>query len=192
MMGGGPVLVAQWTKSVLEALGVSRLDISSSSTLGAGASAGAQSTRDEATAAAAWRLLEAGDTLTIGQVETLGLRLLLRRARELHGLQAPGGHALESIEQLAQLLALWRPGAHAKERESAYFDARFAREPSRYAHPSMAQVLDPTFGQLLFADQVVGLLKLLGFDHAWGERFRRALAGQRGNQRYDMERELRA
>ena len=44
-----------------------------------------------------------------------------------------GGRALQSIEDLAQLLALWKPGAYNKEREQAYFDARFAaRERPTY------------------------------------------------------------
>jgi hypothetical protein len=78
--------------------------------------------------------------------------MLLRRAHELAELQSQGGRALESIEDLAQLLALWKPGAYNKDREQAYYDARFAaRERPAYAHPDMASVLDSTFGQVLFA-----------------------------------------
>src|ERR1700676_4659068 len=117
---------------------------------------------DAATTAAAWRLLEAGDTLSISQVESVGMRMLLRRARELAELQSQGGRAFETIEDLAQLLSLWKPGAYNKEREQAYFDARFAaRERPSYPHPAMAAVLDPTSGQVLYADQLVELVKLL-------------------------------
>jgi hypothetical protein len=107
---------------------------------------------DPPTAAAAWRLLEAGDALSISQVEGVGVRMLLKRAHELAELQSPTGRALESIEDLAQLLALWKPGAYNKDREQAYFDARFAaRERPSYPHPAMAAVLDRTFGQVLYA-----------------------------------------
>jgi DNA polymerase III alpha subunit len=59
---------------------------------------------------------------------------------------------LGSIEQLAQLLSLWKPGAYNKEHEQAHFDARFAaRERPSYPDPSMAAVLDPTSGQVLYA-----------------------------------------
>jgi hypothetical protein len=61
--------------------------------------------------------LEAGDTLSISQVESVGMRMLLRRARELAELQSQGGRAFETIEDLAQLLSLWKPGAYNKERE---------------------------------------------------------------------------
>jgi DNA polymerase-3 subunit alpha len=41
------------------------------------------------------------------------------------------------------------------------------------------------------ADQLVKLVKLLGFDHAWAERFRRAIAGGRAAGRDVMERAIR-
>ena len=71
----------------------------------------------------AWQLLAAGDTRCISQVETPGMQAVLRRVRE-----AAKGSArppLASLEDLAQLLALWRPGAYGKDREQAYLTARF-------------------------------------------------------------------
>ena len=111
---------------------------------------------DESTQAAALRLLEAGDSLGISQVESVGFRMLLRRAHDLAELQSQHGQALRSVEDLAQLLALWKPGVYSKEREEAYFDARFAaRERPSYPHPAMATVLDKTYGQVLYADQLL-------------------------------------
>jgi DNA polymerase-3 subunit alpha len=80
----------------------------------------------------------------------------------------------------------------ARSAKEAYFDARFAaRERPSYPHPAMATVLDKTYGQVLYADQLVELVKLLGFDHAWAERFRRAIAGGRAAGRDVMERAIR-
>ena len=59
---------------------------------------------DPATVTAARRLLEAGDTLCISQVESVGFRMLLKRAHELASLHSKGEQALQSIEDLAQLL----------------------------------------------------------------------------------------
>jgi hypothetical protein len=146
---GGPVIAFQWTKDDLEALGLVRLNISPSAAM---ATVGIEAESDESTQAAAWRLLEAGDSLGISQVEGVAVRMLLRRAHELAELQAQGGRALESLEDLAQLLALWKPGAYNHAREQACFDARFApRERPAYPHPDMASVLDSTFGQVLYA-----------------------------------------
>ena len=189
---GGPVIALQWTKDDLEALGLVRLDISPTAAMPTSASTSSVAEQDPATVAAAWRLLEAGDTLCISQVEGVGFRMLLKRAKELALLQAQQGQALRSVEDLAQLLALWKPGVYSKEREQAYFDARFAaRDRPAYPHPSMGKVLDDTAGQVLYADQLVGLVTLLGFDHAWAERFRRALNGGRPGGRDVMERAIR-
>src|SRR5207253_8501094 len=64
------------------------------------------------------------DTLCVAQVETIGMRMLLKRARSLAREQSYSAEALNSLEDLAQLLALWRPGAYAKDREQAYFEDR--------------------------------------------------------------------
>jgi Bacterial DNA polymerase III alpha subunit finger domain len=109
------------------------------------ATVGIEAEPDEATQAAAWRLLEAGDTLGISQVESVGFRMLLKRAHELAKVQSQRGHALTCVEDLAQLLALWKLGVYSKDREDGYFDARFAsRERPTYPHPAMAAVIRRT------------------------------------------------
>jgi DNA polymerase III alpha subunit len=144
-------MALQFSKDDLEALGLVRLDISPSAAMATSTNA-ADIGQDPATVTAAWRLLEAGDTLCISQAETVGFRMLLKRAHELVDMQSNCERALESIEDLAQLLALWKPGAYGKEREEAYFDARFAaRSRPSYPHPSMAAVLDSTSGQVFTA-----------------------------------------
>ena len=60
---------------------------------------------------AAWRMIEAADTRCIGQVESPGFQALLRRVRDASRDGPAAGPAISSLEQLAQLLALWRPGA---------------------------------------------------------------------------------
>jgi len=145
------VLAAQWDKSDMEALGLSRLDVCSSPSLGSAAILAQHGGVEPDTAAAAWRLLEAGDTLCIAQVESLGMRQLFRRARELRDQHGVEGSVLERLEDLAQLLALWRPGAWGKEREQAYLEARFAGVRPSYLHPSMSRVLASTYGQLVYA-----------------------------------------
>ena len=177
----------------MEALGLTRLDVCSSPSLGSASVLAEHGGVDAETAAAAWRLLEAGDTLCIAQVESLGMRQLFRRARELRDQHGVDGGVLARLEDLAQLLALWRPGAWGKEREQAYLDARFAGVRPNYLHPSMSRVLASTYGQLVYVDQLVAVIKLLGFEHGWAERFRRTIVGgRRAAERNDMERLLRA
>ena len=192
-LGDGAVLVAQWDKTDLESLGLNRLDVSASASLGSAAILADQGGLDADTAAAAWRLLEAGDTLCIGQVESIGIRQLLRRAREARDEHGSSLAVLKDVEDLAQLLALWRPGAWGKQREQAYLETRFGSARASYIHPSMARVLGSTAGQLLYVDQLIELIKGLGFEHGWAERFRRTMAGGRHiERRNQMEQELRS
>src|SRR5205085_7749705 len=46
------------------------------------------------------------------------------KAAEALRLELQRIESLRSVEDLAQLLALWKPGVYSKEREEAYFDAR--------------------------------------------------------------------
>jgi hypothetical protein len=106
---------------------------------------------DEPTQAAAWRLLEASDTMGISHGESVGFRMLLKRAHELAGLQSPHGQALRNVEDLAQLLALRKSGIYSRsaKRSISTLDSRPA---SGYARPAMAATLDRTRGLVLYAD----------------------------------------
>jgi DNA polymerase III alpha subunit len=93
--------------------------------------------------------------LCIGQVESGGIRQLLRGAREVRDQHDTSMAVLSGVEDLAQLLALWRPGAWGKQREQAYLNARFGGVHPSYVHPSVARVLSDTAGQLLYVDQLL-------------------------------------
>jgi DNA polymerase III alpha subunit len=111
-------------------------------------------------------MIEAADTRCIGQVESPGFQALLRRVRDASRDGPAAGPAISSLEQLAQLLALWRPGAAGQGAEAAYLAARFGGQRPAYFHPALAGVLDPTHGALLYADQIAEMVCLLGFDFA--------------------------
>jgi hypothetical protein len=74
---------------------------------------------------AAWRMIEAADTRCLTQVESPGFQGLLRRVREASGETQTPGPSIGSLEDLAQLLAPWWPGAFSKSLERAYLAARF-------------------------------------------------------------------
>jgi DNA polymerase-3 subunit alpha len=185
---GGPVLACAWDKSDLESLAIPRLDISISASMPATNDSGAYT---EDTVQAAWRMIEAADTRCIAQVESPGFQALLRRVRDASRDRSTTSPAIGSVEHLAQLLALWRPGAGGPESEEAYLAARFGGQRPAYFHRALAGVLDPTHGVLLYADQVAEVGCLLGFEFAFADQFRRALATGRRAQRIAMEREMK-
>ncbi len=89
-------------------------------------------------------------------------------------------------------MALWRPGAYAKEREQAYFDVRFARERPAYPHTPRSGV----FWAVRPANSCTpsrssSCSTLLGFDWPRADAFRGALLRGRIGERIDHERYLR-
>ncbi len=122
--GGGPVLACSWDKADFEALGIPRLDIRTAASMCMPSGSPSQAHSPEVMQGA-WRLLAAGDTRCISQVETPGMQAFLRRLRE--AAESSPAPPLSSLEDLAQLLALWRPGAFRNDREQAYLAARFDR-----------------------------------------------------------------
>jgi Bacterial DNA polymerase III alpha subunit finger domain len=122
-MAGGPVLACAWDRQDFEMLGIPRLDIATSAAMATAAAPHVADGPSDELKQGVWQLLAAGDTRCISQVETPGMQAVLRRVRE--AAEGNSRSALASLEDLAQLLALWRPGAYGKEREQAYLTARF-------------------------------------------------------------------
>jgi DNA polymerase-3 subunit alpha len=184
-----PTLACQWSRDDFELLGISKVDVSASASVGIETRGGGPT--GEA-AARAWHLIAGGETLCVAHLETIGVRMLLRRAREAHAAYGAPGAVLGSVEDLAQLLALWRPGAYARQREDAYLAVRYGREPPVYPHPDVASVLDRTAGCVLYLDQLAELAGLVGCDRAWAEAHRRAVRSGELRTRLELEARLRA
>jgi hypothetical protein len=119
--------------------------------------------------------------------------VVVRLSGPTDALLRPGPHTSRTP---AQLLALREPRVYSKGRQRAYFDGRFAvrfavRQTPAYRTPAMVAVLDRRVGRVLYADQLLDLVKLPGFDHASAERFGRSLSGGLARGRAVMERAIR-
>ncbi len=110
-------------------------------------------------------LLNRGDTIGVFQLESEGMRSLLRRVR------------IERFEDLAALLALYRPGpAHWLD---AFVRRQRGEEAPACAHPLLAPILAETRGIMLYQEQVQQAAQALaGFSLAQGDRLRRAMSGK--------------
>jgi len=207
-LDGRPALVCQWDRDDLDALGLTKLDVSLSAALTMAVGPEPlprlpdgepdpvalleRSRRDDD----AWSLLLAGETRCIQQVETWGVRKLLMEARKacLDNDDTGSARALSTVEELAQLLALYKPGARGSDekRREQYLAVRFGGKTPEYPHPAMASVLDRTHGQIVYSEQLTALVKLAGVSHAKAERFRRLINGKDFAAREKLEVELRA
>jgi DNA polymerase-3 subunit alpha len=110
-----------------------------------------------------YALLSRGDTAAVFQLESEGMRRLLRQFRP------------ECFEHLVALLALYRPGPM---QEADTFCARRHRDaPTRYLHDDLEPILSETFGVILYQEQVMKTTTdLAGFTMPQAEIIMRAMA----------------
>jgi len=105
--------------------------------------------------------LRRGDTLGCFQVETPAMRALLRRL------------ALRGRDDLVAALALVRPGPAAGEAKAAFVRRAAGEEPAIPPHPRLATLLAPTFGLLLYEEDLTLAISLFtGWDFARADRLR--------------------
>ncbi|MDP6605929.1 MAG: DNA polymerase III subunit alpha [Dehalococcoidia bacterium] len=113
---------------------------------------------DEAAAA----LFAAADTFGIFQMESTGMR---RYVAELQP---------ADIREIAAMVALYRPGP--MEHISTYIDAKHGRTAPAYPHPDLAEILDETYGVLVYQDQVLQIAKrFAGYSLGQADVMRKAM-----------------
>ena len=112
----------------------------------------------------AFELLDSGDVLGIGQVETPAVRAVLE--------QVP----VRTMDDLIGVLAVVRPGASAgRAKERWVRGARGERSAAR-THPLLGEVLADTHGVLLFEEDIMRLLsRAAGMDLEEADELRREI-----------------
>jgi DNA polymerase-3 subunit alpha len=108
----------------------------------------------ELTDEATFQLLSTGDSLTLFQLDSDGMQMLLRKLKPTH------------FDDIPALLALWRPGPIAANSHLKYAARKNGKEAVEYPHPELANplkdVLGPTYGLALFQEQILNILKVVG------------------------------
>lgn len=121
-----------------------------------------------------------GETTGVFQFESPGMRKLLRDL-------AVGGQL--TFEDIAAATALYRPGPMDSGMMDDYVQIRQGHRTPYYEHPSMEPVLSPTFGIIVYQEQVMQLaVKLAGFTGAESDHLRKAM----GKKDVDKMTEMRA
>ncbi|MEM7263684.1 MAG: DNA polymerase III subunit alpha, partial [Planctomycetota bacterium] len=90
-----------------------------------------------------YELLAAGDTKGIFQLESSGMRELLRRMRP------------DRFDDLIAVLALYRPGPLGSGMDKVFCERKHGREEINYPHPSLEPILGDSFGVILYQEQVM-------------------------------------
>ena len=110
-------------------------------------------------------LIEQGKTIGCFQIESPGMRATLR---EIHA---------QSTDDIMAALALYRPGPLTGGLKDAFVRRFKGEEKIHHLHPSLAPLLEETFGVILYQEQVLRIAhELAGFSLAEADLLRRAMS----------------
>ena len=97
-----------------------------------------------------YRMLAKGDTLGVFQLESSGMRELLRQLKPTE------------FEDIIAVAALYRPGPMGMGMHTAFAKRKHGLEPVSYPHPMLREILGTTFGVIVFQEQVMQIAQQMG------------------------------
>ena len=111
-----------------------------------------------------YQLFAKGETVAVFQFESRGMRELLKRAKP------------DRFEDIIALAALFRPGPLGSGMDKDWVDRKHGTAAVRYPHPSLEQVLAPTYGVIVYQEQVMQIAQVLaGYSLGGADLLRRAM-----------------
>ncbi|MDT8321791.1 MAG: DNA polymerase III subunit alpha, partial [Xanthomonadales bacterium] len=111
-----------------------------------------------------FRLLQSCRTTAVFQLESRGMKDLIRKL------------VPETFDEIVALVALFRPGPLESGMVQTYIDCKHGREVVRYPHPKLEQILKPTYGVILYQEQVMQIAQeLAGYTLGSADILRRAM-----------------
>lgn len=123
-----------------------------------------------------YELLQKGETIGVFQLESRGMRNLLREIKP------------EKFEDLIAVLALYRPGPLG--RLESYIKRKRGEEKVEYMHPSLEPILSETYGVIIYQEQVMEIAhRLAGFSLGQADVLRRAM-GKKKPEVMEEQREI--
>jgi len=113
-----------------------------------------------------------GETEGVFQLESHGMRKLL----------AQMGFKDNNFRDLVALLALYRPGPIQSGMTDKFLKRKNGEEFVTYIHPSMKEILQETYGVIVYQEQIMQIaVKLCGFTMGRGDVLRKAMGKKKKN-----------
>jgi DNA polymerase-3 subunit alpha len=116
-----------------------------------------------------FRMLQSGDTTAVFQLESRGMKELIKNLRP------------DCFEDIIALVALFRPGPLQSGMVENFIDRKHGREPlaypdAQYQHEWLKPILEPTYGIILYQEQVMQIAQVLaGYTLGGADLLRRAM-----------------
>ncbi|MBQ6775242.1 MAG: DNA polymerase III subunit alpha [Synergistaceae bacterium] len=182
-------IVTQFTMEPVEKLGLVKMDFLGLSTLSIIQEAlenianngktvpDLNKINDEMNDPATFKILQEADTMGVFQLESDGIRAMLRKLR------------IDRFEDLVAALAMYRPGPLDSGMVDQYIDCKHGRSKPVYPHPLLENVLKETYGVILYQEQVMQCASVLaGYTLGEADILRRAM----GKKKVEVMQEQRA
>jgi len=113
---------------------------------------------------AAFALLKSCATTAVFQLESRGMKDLIKRLQP------------DSFEDIVALVALFRPGPLQSGMVDDFIDRKHGRAAVAYPHPALEPILKPTYGVILYQEQVMQIAQVLaGYTLGGADLLRRAM-----------------
>jgi DNA polymerase-3 subunit alpha len=110
-----------------------------------------------------FEMLRRGDSVGVFQLEGAPMRALMRSL------------APTTFEDVCALVALYRPGPMAANMHTDYADRKNGRKPVTYYHESLVNILEPTFGLMVYQEQLLRVAqRLAGYSLEEADNLRKA------------------
>lgn len=117
------------------------------------------------------------DTIGVFQLESEGIKHLIRKMQP------------KDFEDIVAVIALYRPGP--MENIPEYLDRRQHPEKVDYIHPSLESILKPTYGVMIYQEQIMQIAqRMAGFTLAKADNLRKAISKKHGNEIQQLEQEF--
>ncbi|GAB3022186.1 DNA polymerase III subunit alpha [Bowmanella dokdonensis] len=116
-----------------------------------------------------FRLLQNAETTAVFQLESRGMKDLIKRLRP------------DSFEDIIALVALFRPGPLQSGMVDNFIDRKHGREAisypdAQYQHECLEEILEPTYGIILYQEQVMQIAQVMaGYSLGGADLLRRAM-----------------
>jgi DNA polymerase III subunit alpha len=126
---------------------------------------------------ATYAMLASGDTDGVFQLDSSGMKALVRQLKP------------DRFDDVVALLALYRPGPMSAGLHTEYCERKHGRAQVTFPHPDLTEILEPTYGILVYQEQVLKIAQLIaGFSLGQADMLRRAI-GKKKQKEMDAQKE---
>lgn len=125
-----------------------------------------------------YKLLQAGNTTAVFQLESQGMKRLLVKLEP------------NRFEDIIAVLALYRPGPLGSGMVDDFVKRKKGEQEIDYFHPDLQESLDPTYGVIVYQEQVMQISQIIGGYTLGGADLLRRAMGKKKKEEMDKHRAI--